>query len=368
MDVLVESPPPAHTKRPIPGDVNDVRASASASVLSQSNGKRRIEGAHGFGSQVSWNDRHDYNDCGGVAFHGVQGIHVHAQRFELQTASQTTCTALDVSPSENLPDHYNNVASKRTRHHHEVPSQQARQIEYFGAQVRTGNGTVQETLYKALKALFPGMSDETIAHVLEACGDDVDAAIRRLNELQLETMIQTKDGLEEKGERGKEDECSISTTRRSVKAGWVDAIVSEMSAARDVEDARRRAAGVLERVLEDHEKDLEKEPEKGNRGCGLQHSQVIETLQKENALLKRAVGIQNGKIHELGEKCKGADELLAKFEEMKERCQALELHNYSLQVHLKQATSRVWEGGSHGFIGHDENGGHERHNRNPDVY
>eukprot|EP00889_Picochlorum_renovo_P007585 jgi/Picre1/34615/NNA_002083.t1 len=56
---------------------------------------------------------------------------------------------------------------------------------------------VHETLLKALKGLFPGMSDETIANVLEEFGEDVDAAIRRLNELQISNAVESKESEEQ---------------------------------------------------------------------------------------------------------------------------------------------------------------------------
>lgn len=171
---------------------------------------------------------------------------------------------------------------------------------------------VQETLLKALKALFPGMSDETIANVLEEFGEDVDAAIRRLNELQISNSVESKE-TEEHGD-----------VKAQSAEDWIDMLVQQMSMAKDVDDAKRRASEIL----------------KGFEGAVLRHScpQGVESMQRENTLLKRAVGIQNSKIHELSEKCKNVDEMLSKFEELKEKCHHLELQNYSLQLHLKQAT------------------------------
>ena len=206
------------------------------------------------------------------------------------------------------------------------------------------------------------MSDETIAHVLQPCGEDVDAAIRRLNELQLEHGGVEHGGEQQQQQRQQQQQQQNEDAKRDtadegheetggrVKAAWVDALVSEMSQARDVDDAKRRAVGVLEGVLEDYDRDRGCRASASGRGGdgdrdvdGAGDAAQQATLLKENALLKRAVAIQNGKIHELGEKCKG-----------------LELERYSLQVHLKQATTPSrWrpDGGEHG----GENGP-------PDVY
>lgn len=175
---------------------------------------------------------------------------------------------------------------------------------------------VHDTLLKALKGLFPGMSDETIANVLEEFGEDVDAAIRRLNELQISNAV-------ESAKESEEQQQQHEGTSQSAD-DWIDMLVQQMSMAKDVDDAKQRASEIL----------------KGFEGAVLRHAcpQGVESMQRENALLKRAVGIQNSKIHELSEKCKSVDDMVLKFEELKEKCNHLELQNYSLQLHLKQAT------------------------------
>lgn len=333
MNVAVESPPP-HTKQTLPensccgGDVD-----ADAQVVLNSN-KRRLAGSFGAGA----------SDFGGYREFGVSGS--HAGQFGV---------GLDLSPSENLHVNSRNALqqgapfSKRTRYL-EAQAVHYQQHSHQNQQYRNSN--VQETLYKALKALFPSMRDETIAQVLEACGEDVDAAIRRLNELKLEgdghedgkadRCIGIDGKRVDRGDKGGE-KASMSLSSASkmdkieIKSAWVEALVSEMSQARDVEDAKGRAARVLEGVLRDNE-----------AGPASRRAADV-NLQRENALLKRAVGIQNNKIHELGEKCKGVDELAAKLEEANHRCQALEMHNYSLQVHLKEATSRWQPNGNEDF-------------------
>ena len=273
---------------------------------------------------------------------------------------------MDLSPSENLHVNSRNAlqqgvpVSKRTRYLEAEAEHTAYYQQHSHQNQQYRNFNVQETLFKALKALFPGMRDETISQVLEACGEDVDAAIRRLNELKLEGgehgheegKVERHIGIGIDGKRvegsdkgvGKAS-TSMSSISRSdkieIKPEWLEALVSEMSQARDVEDAKGRAAMVLEGVLRDNA-----------AGPASRHAADI-NLQRENALLKRAVGIQNNKIHEMGEKCKCVDELVAKLEEANHRCQALEMHNYSLQVHLKEATSQWQPNGNEEVGGRD---------------
>ena len=350
--LLIESPPP-QTKRTLGettylgGRGNEVSGSVLASNGSNSN-KRRLADSFEAGG-VPW----------GVSVGGAACVEQQQQQQQLSGGwASHPGQQLDLSPSENLD--VNGLSLKRTRYH-TTPT------GYFHSQQQEGRGHtgsqgVRETLYKALKALFPGMSDETIAHVLEACGEDVDAAIRRLNELQLEHGGVEHGGEQQQQQRQQQQQQQNEDAKRDtadegheetggrVKAAWVDALVSEMSQARDVDDAKRRAVGVLEGVLEDYDRDRGCRASASGRGGdgdrdvdGAGDAAQQATLLKENALLKRAVAIQNGKIHELGEKCKG-----------------LELERYSLPVHLKQATTPSrWrpDGGEHG----GENGP-------PDVY
>ena len=62
---------------------------------------------------------------------------------------------------------------------------------------------VGETTVLALKALFPSMSDETIADVLDKYGSDIDSAIRHLNELQLSTPGTSKVSLQAGEQEGR---------------------------------------------------------------------------------------------------------------------------------------------------------------------
>jgi hypothetical protein len=199
---------------------------------------------------------------------------------------------------------------------------------------------------------------QVIADTLAEFGDDIDAAIKRLNELQLSAPGTSKQhaqqGNQLKGVFPGPDSTSVpdagepqpvasdahgtcvknvavrgSSTQEAQQitartaAEWIDVLVVEMSAARDVPDAKERAA----RVLRAFEQAVMHTSEQ-------QHAE----LNRENALLKRAVAIQNARLQELGGKDTESTELQAALQAAKERIHALEVHNYSLQVHLKRAT------------------------------
>ena len=76
-------------------------------------------------------------------------------------------------------------------------------------------------------------------------------------------------------------------------------------------------------------------------------------LAKENAILKRAVQIQSTRLAEQGEKEKDVAKLREALAQYEQEIRALQISNYSLSVHLKQA---------------QETGSVVNKNHNPDVY
>lgn len=76
-------------------------------------------------------------------------------------------------------------------------------------------------------------------------------------------------------------------------------------------------------------------------------------LAKENAILKRAVQIQSARLAEQGEKEKDVAKLREALAQYEQEIRALQISNYSLSVHLKQA---------------QETGSVVNKNHNPDVY
>lgn len=107
-------------------------------------------------------------------------------------------------------------------------------------------------------------------------------------------------------------------------------MVQQMSAADSVEDARRRASDVLgafEQAVLQH---ADTQPGSAGRAA---------ELERENALLKRAVTIQNARLQELTGREAEANALREELQATRARVHVLESHNFSLQVHLKQAAA-----------------------------
>ncbi len=162
-------------------------------------------------------------------------------------------------------------------------------------------------------------------------GDNVDAAIRHLNELRLTkpTGPSTEQHIEDAGAAEQQQQSFQAQSRtplesaeslsdgqhqqqrteaagRTVDAAswsaddWVEVVVREMSAASDLADARMRAAAVLqafEQAVAQRGKQCD-----GMDGAERLRTQLHEAL-RENQLLKRAVAIQNSRLQVYG--CEG---------------------------------------------------------------
>jgi len=111
--------------------------------------------------------------------------------------------------------------------------------------------------------------------------------------------------------------------------------VSEMAAASDMSDARARAAHVLqqfERQIQGQQKQsLSKE-------LATLNAHVAE-LTRGNTILKKAVQIQNARLQEVADKDDQLAALQQTLGQYQERIRSLEISNYSLSLHLRQAGS-----------------------------
>lgn len=213
----------------------------------------------------------------------------------------------------------------------------------------------------AVRALFPEMDEQVLSEVLAECGPNIDAAIRKLNQLRLTQREDVHSMSRDEGPGspvvagggtgGGEGvaEAGLSPHHPRTGEGWVDLLVQEMAAASDLEDARRRAARVLqsfEAFLTARKGDVPGTPDKSSANMKL------EEVLRENVILKKAVQIQNAKLQESTIKDQEIESLKHLVSEYQEKVKALELNNYSLALHLQKATS------SHTLLGQ----------RNPDVY
>lgn len=191
-----------------------------------------------------------------------------------------------------------------------------------------------------LHSLFPDMEEQTLLSVLNDCGDNIDAAIKRLGQLRLVAedagTAGAGRGLDEAGTSRVEDETAASPRPSGPQTPdeWVDVLVQEMAAAKDVADARGRAAQVLGAFNKfATEQSALADPEKSAILSKLQE------LQKENHILKRAVQIQNSKLQEKQQHDQEVEQLRMMLGQYQEQVRTLQMNNYSLALHLQQATN-----------------------------
>ncbi|KAJ3679140.1 hypothetical protein LUZ60_017151 [Juncus effusus] len=180
-----------------------------------------------------------------------------------------------------------------------------------------------------LRILFPNVNSQVLEKVLEGCGNNWDSAVKHLNEIQSNstptsfgTFSQTKPHDNDLPTNG---------------AQWAELFVKEMMSVSDINDAKNRAFRMLEvfeksiavrcateitdKFKEEHEKLKEQ----------------FEAMVHENGVLKRAVVIQHERQKEYGNKILELEGLKQLMPQYQEKIRTLEMSNYSLSVHLKQA-------------------------------
>ncbi|KAH7299804.1 hypothetical protein KP509_24G030600 [Ceratopteris richardii] len=204
-----------------------------------------------------------------------------------------------------------------------------------------------------LRSLFPDMDGEVIQKVLESNGNNLDSAIRSLNELRLSSDrgADINHGYTENNESnlmigqkgiGPQPDAVEIVSADKENSGkfegsqWVELFVREMLSASNLDDAKDRAT----RALEAFETTLV-----SRSGCVFQElqkentvlKQQIQTLIRENHVLKRAVTIQHERQLEHENCAQEVQTLKQLVVQYQDQVRTLELNNYSLSLHLRRA-------------------------------
>ncbi|EEC81059.1 hypothetical protein OsI_23868 [Oryza sativa Indica Group] len=194
---------------------------------------------------------------------------------------------------------------------------------------------------------------------LDASGDDLDSAIKSLNNLRLEsteailsaTGCKSENGLPTAvypSVEGIVNNGGVSTANEHPAAAdscqtgnsgseWVELFVREMTNASDMGDARARASralevlekSIVERTGADAAQNLQKE--------NMMLKEQLTVVLRENAVLKRAVAIQHERQKEFDERSQEVQSLKQLVVQYQEQLRTLEINNYALTMHLKQA-------------------------------
>jgi len=206
-----------------------------------------------------------------------------------------------------------------------------------------------------LRALFPHMDNKLLERALEECGDDLDSAIRSLNELRLGSTHQNLDNaaansdvtpeanVQSQGTETANGEVAVGEDSSAPKnpamdgADWVELFVREMMSASNVDDARARASRVLEVLERSICTRASAEAAQSFHQENMMLKEQLEALIQENTILKRAVSIQHERHKEYEERSQELQNLKQVVSQYQEQLRTLEVNNYALTMHLKQA-------------------------------
>ncbi|XVF26546.1 hypothetical protein REPUB_Repub14bG0026700 [Reevesia pubescens] len=203
-----------------------------------------------------------------------------------------------------------------------------------------------------LQALFPHMDPELLERALLECGNDLDTAIKRLQELCLGAAGEQTGSVEELGRTAEQGtltnggEAAAAMTVQNPAAPenlpvdgaeWVDLFLREMMSATSVDDAKARASKLLEVLEKSISNRAAEEAAKTFHKENIMLKEQIGVLIQENTILKRAVAIQHERQKEYQDKNQELQHLKQLVSQYQEQLRTLEVNNYALTMHLRQA-------------------------------
>lgn len=205
-----------------------------------------------------------------------------------------------------------------------------------------------------LTALFPDMDKKVLAQALEGCGNDLDLAINKLNELQTgfannhmgadanqsdypSTATNQTGGTNEQQPHSSSENPMPSENLPKNGAEWVELFVKEMTSATHLDDARARAARALESLEKSLYARASAEAVQNFQQENITRKEQVQVLNHENTILKRAVSIQHERQKEFDSKAQELQHLKQLIPQYQEQLRVLEVNNYALSMHLKQA-------------------------------
>ncbi|KAI0488883.1 hypothetical protein KFK09_028722 [Dendrobium nobile] len=199
----------------------------------------------------------------------------------------------------------------------------------------SGSAGGNSQLLNHLRSLFPNMEQQYLERALEASGNDLDSAIMSLNDLCLESSAnRANGGVEENGNLLPEASGEESASNGSE---WVDLFVREMMNASNMDDARTRASRALEFLEKSIVARFNVEAAQNFNKESMILKEQVETLLRENHILKTAVTIQHERQKDYDEKNQELQQLKQLVSQYREQLSKLEVNNYALAMHLRQA-------------------------------
>ncbi|XWS11782.1 hypothetical protein CRYUN_Cryun37aG0030100 [Craigia yunnanensis] len=203
-----------------------------------------------------------------------------------------------------------------------------------------------------LQALYPHMDPELLERALLECGNDIDTAIKKLQELCLgaaEARGEKTCPVEELGTTAEQGTLSNDGEAAAVQnpsapqnlpvdgAEWVDLFVRERMSATSVDDAKVRISKLLEVLEKFISKRAAEEAAQSFHKENIMLKEQNEVLIQENTVLKRAVAIQHERQKGYQDKNYELQHLKQLVSQYQEQLRTLEVNNYALTMHLRQA-------------------------------
>ncbi|KAJ4763160.1 Ubiquitin system component Cue protein [Rhynchospora pubera] len=215
-------------------------------------------------------------------------------------------------------------------------------------------------LFSHLRSLFPQMNQELLERALEAAGNDLDSAIKSLTDLHLEpgennlpsvagtctNGVPVNAHLATEGQVLSNDGtvCSAAGSMPGAQnnhpsggSEWVELFVQEMMNASDMDDARSRASRALEVLEKSIISSVNAESMQNVQKENLLLKEQMEAVLRENLILKRAVAIQHDRQKEQEERNQEVQQLRQMVSQYQDQVRTLEVNNYALTMHLRQA-------------------------------
>lgn len=205
------------------------------------------------------------------------------------------------------------------------------------------------SLVDQLQAVFPQMEVQLLEIALQECGNDLDVAIKSLQERCLGSADGNSGSAEQSdanaptgtlrdgGHASASENPSASNDLPADGAEWVDLFVREMMSAISVDDARIRASRILEVLERSISGRASAEATHVIHKENMMLKEQIEGLTRENTILKSAIKIQHERQIEYENKSQELQHSKQLISQYQEQLRTLEVNNYALAMHLKQA-------------------------------
>ncbi|KAK1285469.1 hypothetical protein QJS10_CPB20g00964 [Acorus calamus] len=234
-----------------------------------------------------------------------------------------------------------------------TPAAKRSRCSQFGSPIRSLDLSFgPDDKLQVLLKMFPNMDREVVETVLNTHGHRIDDAIKSLQVLCLNDASETSESLghesmftaNEQFVEGGEPTLSpekVGGSQNNISeesvvpqnCSWVDFLVQEMQKATGLDDARVRVM----RFLESFEKSVVAHSTASVEQEMTALKEQLQSLLKDNHILKKAVAIQHERSMEQEEKRKEVEQLKHIISQYQEQVRTLEVNNYTLRLHLQRA-------------------------------